>query len=403
MRERITAAFILLALVVLLGAGTVRAYTLRDLLREQEAEHINHAVVLIGQLVADRRASGQTVDAGFLHDVVLPDSSLSFTPAGGGKEITVVSDGYTGSSDDDLTATYESDIGVLVISKEPRVIGDIFGRDVAALITLFLLIGLLAGTAGWVAARTLARPFQRLAEAAEALGRGRFDLELPQTRVPEAQAISRALATSALQLRSRLARERAFAEQASHVLRSPLQGLRLELEELTLRDDVPDDAKAAAQRCIASVEKVNSSAGELVALARRGSLVEGAEVTLHELASQLAQRWADRLAEEHRQLTASAEGDLELAFTPGPVEHVLDLVLADICLAGKGPVRITFRGQDDYLRVQMPAGVMGGKPRHGRRQPGAGLAQAREVAEQQGGRVRGDGATEDLEILLPRR
>ena len=53
------------------------------------------------------------------------------------------------------------------------------------------------------------------------------------------------------------------------------------------------------------------------------------------MATQLAQRWADRLGEERRPLSASAEGDLTMAFTPGPIEHILDLVLSDIMLAGR--------------------------------------------------------------------
>jgi signal transduction histidine kinase len=293
---------------------------------------------------------------------------------------------------------------MVTVSKQPEVVGDILGRDTGTLITLFLLIGLLAGIAGWIAARALSSPFQRLAVAAAALGRGRFDLDLPKTRVPEAQAIGKALQTSAHELQSRLSRERDFAEHASHVLKTPLTGLRLELEDMTLRDDVPEDAKAAAARCLRSVDAVNRSAGELVALSRRGSLVEGAELTLHDLATQQAQRWADQLAEKHRQLSASADGDLEMALTPGPVEHVLDLVLSDVVQDGKGPVKITFLGEHDHLRIRMPAGVVAsGARRRRRRQPGAGIAEARQVVEAQGGRVTGNGRDEDLEILLPRR
>jgi signal transduction histidine kinase len=403
MRERLTAAFIFLAVIVLLGAGTVRAFTLRDLLREQEAGHINHDVVLIGQLVTERTQAGQPITEEYLQSVVSPDTRLTYVDPRG-KKTAVKGKGYQGSETDDLKATYEGDIGRLVVSQRAKVVGDIFLRDVAALVTLFLLIALLAGAAGWLIARGLSRPFQKLAVAAGALGRGRFDLELPNTHIPEARAISESLQTSALQLRARMARERAFAEHASHELRTPLTALRLELEDLTLRDDVPEDAKAAAARCMISVDEVNTSAGELVALARRGSLVEGAEVTLHELATQVAQRWADRHAEQRRTLSASAEGDLEMAFTPGPVEHILDLVLSDIVLSGKGPVKITFFAQDDYLKVRMPAGVIhAGKGRRRGVEPGAGLAEAREVAESQGGRVSGDGTAEDLEILLPRR
>jgi hypothetical protein len=139
-----------------------------------------------------------------------------------------------------------------------------------------------------------------------------------------------------------------------------------------------------------------------VALARRSTLVEGAEVTLKEMATQLAQRWADRLADRRRKLKARAEGDLQLKYTPGPVEQVLDLVLSDIVLAGKGPVTITFVGEDDYLQVQIPAGVISPGNRRGP-QPGAGLAEARAVAEAHGGRITGDGVVDDLEVLLPRR
>lgn len=403
MRERITIAFVLIAIAVLLGAGTVRSFTLRDLLREQESAHLRHDTVLIGALIADRRDQGRPVDKEYLSGLVESSTRIRYVDPEG-NAVVVRGEDYTGEPSEDLSASSRTDIGTITLSRRTKVVGDVFGRDMGALATLFLLISLMAGIAGWFAARALSSPFQKLALAAGALGRGRFDLDLPKTRIPEARAIAESLRTSALQLESRISRERAFAEHASHVLRTPLTSLRLELEDLTLRDDVPEDAKDAAVRCISSVDEVNTSAGELVALARRGSLVEGAEVTLHELARQLAQRWADRLAEERRQLSASAEGDLDLAFTPGPVEHILDLVLSDIVLGGRGPVKITFRGQDDHLKVTMPAGVVPHRSRRRRGpQPGAGLAEARLVAESQGGRISGDGADADLEILLPRR
>ena len=40
MRERLTVAFVVLTIVLLLGAGIVRSYVLRDLIREQEASHL---------------------------------------------------------------------------------------------------------------------------------------------------------------------------------------------------------------------------------------------------------------------------------------------------------------------------------------------------------------------------
>lgn len=403
MRERITAAFIVLALAVLMGAGLVRAYTLRDLLREQEGVHLTQDVALLGEILQDRQEEGLPIDTEFLESVVPPQTRLTYADAEA-RRMTVTGDDYSGTPGDDLSASGEAGEGVVELGREQAAVGDIYRSDLGQLVTLFVLIAVLAGLAGWLAAMALSSPFQKLAVAAGSLGRGRFDLDLPRTRMPEARAIADSLRASALQLESRLARERAFAEHASHVLRTPLTALRLELEDLTLRDDVSADVKAAAARCMTGVDAVNASAGELVALARRGSLVEGAEVTLHDLATSLAQRWADRLADQRRALSASVEGDLDLTFTPGPVEQVLDLVLADVALAGRGPVRIVFHGEEQHLQVRVEAGALAaaGARRRGP-DPGAGLAEARTLADSQGGRILGDGVERDLEILLPRR
>lgn len=401
MRERITAAFILIAVAVLLGAGTVRAFTLRDLLREQDAAHLQDDVALVAQLVSQQADGREPVNAEFLEVVVPEEAHLRYTPPTG-DPVEVSGPEYDEEPDGVLSASQRGEFGSVRLSQPGPQLADVVVRDVAALVTLFLLIAGLAGFAGWLAAQALSRPFQKLAVAARALGRGRFDLDLPRTRIPEADAIAQSLRVSATQLESRLRRERDFAAHASHVLRTPLTALRLELEDLTTRRDVPDDVKQAADRCIRSVDGVHASAGELVALARRSTLVEGAEVTLKEMATQLAQRWADRLSDRRRKLSARAEGDLQLKYTPGPVEQVLDLVLSDIVLAGKGPVTITFVGEDDYLQVQIPAGVIGPGNRRGP-QPGAGLAEARAVAEAHGGRITGDGVVDDLEVLLPRR
>ena len=400
MRERLVAAFVLLAVVILLGAGAARAITLNDHLREHESAHLDDDLQLITRVVAQRANAGRPVDESFLREVVPARARLVYLDPAGGR-VVAEHGGYVAG--DDLTARTSGQQGDFELSRAAPKARDIYVSDLQSVAALLVVLGLVAAAVGWAAARVLSRPFQRLAVAAAALGRGRFDLDLPRTRIPEARAIAEALRSSALQLETRLSRERTFAEHASHVLRTPLTALRLELESLTLDDDVSDPARAAAARGIDSVDDVNRAVGDLVALARRGSLVEGAEVPLQELATQLAQRWADRLAEDRRKLSAAAEGDLGLYFTPGPVEHVLDLVLADVVLEGRGPVRMTFHGEDDHLRVTVPAGVIGaGRGRRGR-QPGAGLAEARTVVEAQGGRVRGDGVEQDLEILLPRR
>jgi signal transduction histidine kinase len=403
MRERLTLAFVVLSILLLLGAGFVRSFILRDLIREQEGVHVQQQVVLVAKVVSARQQEGGAVDRGFLSGLVDDDGRLVYTPANAAP-VVVTGENYESTDpDEDLAASAAVASGAVTVGQSPALLRDVAGRDIGSVLVTFLLIGVLAGLIGFLISRRLSEPFRQLAVAAAALGRGRFDLDLPRTRIPEARAIAQALATSAGQLEDRLRRERDFAQHASHVLRTPLTGLRLELEDLTLRDDVAPDVQESARHGLASVDEVNAVVGELVDISRRGSLVAGAELSLVDLATQLAQRWSDRLAERDRSLTASAEGDLALSYTPGPVEHVLDLVLAEVVDRSSGAVRIVFHGEDSgHLRVVVTAtGPARAADVSGR--PGTRLEQARGVVAALGGRIIGDDPAQGVEVLLPRR
>ena len=404
MRERLTAAFIILSIVLLLGAGLVRTYVLQDLIREQVAGQLSQQADLVAAIVSDREASGGAVDEAFLEPLVGPELRLQFQD--GDSTVVVTGEDYQGEddADEDIAATATVDgSGRVTVSQSSSVIRDVIGRDVGSIAALFLLIAVAAGMAGFLIATALSSPFQKLAVAAAALGRGRFDLDLPTTRIPEARAISNALRSSALALEDRVHRERAFAEHTSHVLRTPLTGIRLELEDLSLRDDLPQDAQETVRRCLDRVEEVSAVAAELVEITRRGSLVVGAEVPLSDLSAQLAQRWADRLAARNRALTAAVEGDLTLTYTPGPVEHATDLLLADVVRRGTGAVRIVFNAAPDgHLRITVlcaghtPGSELGGETVDR-------MSQVRAVVEALGGRVTGEHPADGIEVLLPRR
>ena len=295
MRDRLTAAFVLLAILVLLAAGIVRAFVLRDLVREQESEHLQQEAALIARILNAKETSGGRVDRQLLTELVPSPSRLEYIPHHG-RPLTVEGAGYDGGGGD-LSSTATVYDGTVVVGHSAEVVTDVIRRDIGSAIVLLVVLSALAGLVGWLLSRMLSAPFRQLAVAAAALGRGRFDLDLPRTRIPEARAIAQALRTSAGQLEDRIRRERDFAERASHVLRTPLTGLRLELEELARHQDLPGDAQAAAGRGLASLDAMNQVAGELVELSRGGTLVAGAELSLVDLATQLAQRWADRLAE----------------------------------------------------------------------------------------------------------
>lgn len=395
MRERLAASFVLLAVVLLTVAAVIRSYTLGNELRERESARLHQEAVTVAAMVDDRLAGGDRIDAAFLTTFVHPDDRLVYAPDVG-EPVEVRGREYDGDGGQ-LAASAGADGGRVTVAESDEVIWAVLVGDPWSLAVLFGLALVLALGAGLLVARALAAPFRRLADAAGALGRGRFDLDLPRTRVPEAVAISQALSTSADQLRERLQRDREFAAHASHTLRSPLTGLRLELDELVLRDDLPDDARATLTRALGRVERVDEVAGELVAL-QRGSLVGGAVIPLRDLATQVAQRWADELAASDRELTAAVEGELDQRYTPGPVEHLLEVLLPAVSSASRGAVRLVLEGErGGLLRITVTA------ERSRLSASDDPFADARAVCSSLGGRWSGAEPMDGLEILLPRR
>ncbi|MCD4524527.1 histidine kinase dimerization/phospho-acceptor domain-containing protein [Nocardioides sp. cx-173] len=396
MRRRLTLAFLLVTLSMILLAGIVRAVTLDGMLREREGEHLFREATTLASVIEANDELARPVDRAFLEDFVGPDTEIVYAPADGPRAVVTGPDFRDG--DDGITSTISLDGGKVTVRQSAGAIQNLWGRDSWSVVALFAVTGLGSALIGFVISGSLAAPFQKLAVAASALGRGRFDLDLPPSRVPEARAITEALRSSATALRERLTREQQFALHASHVLRTPLTTLRLELEEMTLDEDLPATARAAAQRCMTAVDDVTLVASDLVDLSRRG-LIGGAQVPLRELATSCAQHWSDELDEYDRRLTAAVEGDLDLTFTPGPVEQVLDLLLRDRVAHGLGDTRLVLEGDPrGHLRLLV----------RGARRPDADdelLDEARAVIEALGGRleaVRGEGHPDQV-VLLPRR
>ncbi|WP_122816680.1 histidine kinase dimerization/phospho-acceptor domain-containing protein [Nocardioides pantholopis] len=403
MRERLSLAFALLAVVLLAGVGLVQCWTVTENLREQDSRLLRHDADVARLLVEDRLEAGRRVDADFLEGLVRPEEQIRWAPAAG-PEVVATGPEYDNDATGELSATGLAGRGQVSVARADRSMVALV-RDEWWSVLAMLVVGVLCAVVlGLVVSRLLAAPFRRLAVAAAALGRGRFDLDLPRTRVPEARAIGQALGASAAQLRDRVARDRQFAAYASHELRSPLTGVRLELEDLAQRGDLPADARDAVTRCVAGVDQVEGVAGDLVAL-HRGTLIEDAVVPLHELASQSAQRWADVLVRRDRLVTAAVEGALEQPYTPGPVEQVLDLLLEAVVRDTRGEVRLVLDGNDDgTLRITVTAAAPAEARRSRRlRERDDRWGRVRETCESFGGRLVAASPADGMVLLLPRR
>ena len=268
-----------------------------------------------------------------------------------------------------------------------------------SLVALGVLLVILAGVIGYLAARVFAAPFQQLTRAAAALGRGRFDLDLPDSRVPEVRDIAASLRASAAQLERGLRREQEMLQQASHDVRTPLTGLRLELEELQLYGSLPDDVREGVGRGLRQLGRVEEQTTRVFEAARARGTFADAQISLDQLARDAAANWSAVLGPRGLEVKASVDGDLDQMLLPGPVEQVLDLVRDDVLRYGRETVRLELTGSGGQLHVHVRAGRPDGRVRFARSRMHA----VRTTVTSLGGRSNGDPVAGGLRIWLPCR
>lgn len=394
MRKRLTVAFVLLTLAVLATAGLVCSAAVRDLINEQQTSQLQTDARLIARLANAQLRDGEPIDRAFVQQVVPPNMQVTVTARS--QRVSVNGEGYERGGEQ-LAETATVGEARVELRQSESVVSDIFARSIGIMLVTLLLLLILAAVAAWWLARMLSEPFVRLALAADALGRGRFDLDLPDSNIREVQAISRSLSSTAGHLQEALVNDREFVRHASHVLRTPLTGLRLELEDLSQRQDVDEDVRQTAQRSMGDVRVLDETVEELIAFTRSRRLAAGSEVSLHDLARHVGRRWREILPPE-AEVRVFVEGE-DRPLTPGPVEQILDHVLEDIVDLHAGQVTMRCDGQRDLLGISIT--VYGATRDVGST---VALERALSLAEAMGGRITGETTDElGLVVLLPWR
>lgn len=413
MRDRLVVAFALLTVMVLVAFTFTRAYSISGLVRQEETRKVERSVALVARLVGARNAAHQPVTSSYLRGLLNTGEELEYRPAGRRPTVVVDAPGWAdhGRPDDVVRSGHVPGGGTVVMRRSGRVVEQRINDTLLRLVLLGVVLVVVASLLGWLAARVLARPFRQLADSAEALGRGRFDLEVPRSSIPEADVIGRALERSAAQLHQLLVREREFAGNVSHQLRTPVTALRLELEDLTLWPETTPAVREQLDRALRELDRLSDTIGHLLELARGSSIGGATETDLVTLAQQAVRRW--RPLADGRRLECRAEGTVTVRLPPGPVEQVLDVLVENALRHGRGRVDVDVVGNADHARVcvrdegtaRLDDRIF---ERHVNRPDssglGIGLAVARDVAQAVGARLVVDEApTTSFSLLLPLR
>jgi two-component system OmpR family sensor kinase len=122
---------------------------------------------------------------------------------------------------------------VLVVTSPVKVTNDRIHEEWKDLVLYGLLVLVLACFFGIAISGSLARPLRRIGRDVEAVGHGDLDVRVDETTGPsELRALARVINSTSARLITLLESQRAFVEDASHQLRTPLTSLQLHLENL---------------------------------------------------------------------------------------------------------------------------------------------------------------------------
>ncbi|MDQ1585809.1 MAG: hypothetical protein QOJ90_1470 [Actinomycetota bacterium] len=322
-----------------------------------------------------------------------------------------VSDHGTGS--DLVVAVPASDnerVFAVVRASSPRAAIAARSRGVwAGMAGLALLAFASAAGLAVLQARRLARPIERLKAVAEELGGGNFSARALPSGIQEIDRASGALNKTAERLGDLVSRERAFAANASHQLRTPLTGLRLTLDTALTTSGA--DLELAARSAIRSVDALSRTIDDVLSVTRLGS-EPSAALDVNAVLADVERRWQGLLAADDRPLRVRLLQPPLARASEAAVRQIVDVLIDNAYRHGAGAVVITAREasdavaidvQDEGSTIGLELLTDGPLPVQWSTEPHLGLALARRLAEAEGGRLvhaRTEGRTR-FTLLLP--
>lgn len=400
MRDRLVAVLVGMTVAVVALYGLPRAYILADYVHSQEARKADRSVALVAIVLDQRRAAGVPITPTFLETLLSEDESLEYVAADGG---TVRAGPATPGSDPaDLVRSRDlTEGGSVTLVRGHDLVEERVSDALMPLVLLGLVLVILSALVGFALARRLTRPFGELADIAESIGAGRFDVDVPHYRVPEAEAIGQALRRGSVQLASHQRREREFAVRAAHELRTPIAALRLQLEDLALWPQTPPEVAAELDGHLPELDRLNTAITEFLDIARTDRIADVEEVDLAALLDAAGERWREQAGAVGRALLVPT-GPLVRVRVPRAVAvTLLDLLVEDALDTGRGQLRVEAQAGTDYARVLVCSQTA--RPADDAATTGGGLRAAASVlAQSVGGSVSvADASGTQVALTLP--
>ena len=294
-------------------------------------------------------------------------------------------------------------VGAVRITQSVSAVNDAIETAVIGLAILGAVVLLLGLVAGILLAGQIARPIRRLEQTARLVAAGDLDASAPV----EGSTEQRSLAHSFNEMTSRVGRllrsQRDFVADATQQLRTPLTGVRLQLEEL--REATPDDDPnaGALDAGMREVDRLSHIVDELLILSRAGEHeLPGESLDLAMIAARAEERWRKTAVERGVRLEVKEDSTHAPAWAAtADVDRAVDALVENaikysppggevVIATGAGRIDVLDRGAGldrDELESVFERFARGRAGRTGSPGTGLGLAIARELAGQWGASV----------------
>jgi signal transduction histidine kinase len=201
---------------------------------------------------------------------------------------------------------------------------------------------------GWYASRYVLRPLRRVADAAQEIAGGASKYRLDPAAEPDLARLTTSFNHMVDELSARLERDRRFAADVSHELRSPLQTLAAAASVLERRREHLDERTAIAAGLVTQeIAHFQQLVNDLLELSRSDRPAARTTTDVADLARQVCRE---------RRLPATivaADGESRWSVDRRRVGQLLGNLLDNARAYGGGPVAVSLRLDGDVGRIDV--------------------------------------------------
>lgn len=218
-------------------------------------------------------------------------------------------------------------LGSIRITYPSSVIDDRVTSRLGGIVAAAVVSILVAVAVAFVLANTVTRPLRRLTDTTDRLEQEDFSVEADEESGP---AEIKSLARSFNRMRSRLGglieRQRGFAGDASHQLRTPLTALRLRLEQVDMALETdPASARDKLDAALRETDRLHDLIDGLLALARAEAKNDQiVTVDVSRIVHERVESWSALSAELGVSIVADTADGLTVRAMDGVLDQILD-------------------------------------------------------------------------------